>query len=64
MTTTIRIPQAIAAPVELSSHTTSEGTVVWLRCGCGRLRMVFTPDSPADRPTTAGGRTRGCPYCG
>ncbi|TDC75500.1 hypothetical protein E1283_12240 [Streptomyces hainanensis] len=56
--------QVTTAPVELSHHTTSEGTVVWLRCGCGRLRMVFTPDSPADRPMTAGGRTLGCPYCG
>jgi hypothetical protein len=51
------------APVEVSRHTTSDGTVLWSRCTCGRLRMVFTPDSPIDRPLATGGRTPGCPNC-
>ncbi|MDT0316944.1 hypothetical protein [Streptomyces millisiae] len=64
MTTTIPNPQVSTAPVELSRHATSEGTVMWFRCGCGRLRMVSTPDSPTARPMAAGGRTPGCPECG
>ncbi|MFR9721989.1 hypothetical protein ACL02R_01290 [Streptomyces sp. MS19] len=49
---------------EISRHMTAEGVTLWLRCSCGRLRMVFTPDSPLDRPLFAGGRTPGCPDCG
>lgn len=52
-----------AAPVVLSQHATSSGTVTWSRCGCGRARMVLIPDSPADPVLLAGGRTPGCPDC-
>ncbi|WP_052850605.1 hypothetical protein [Streptomyces avicenniae] len=57
-------PSAGNGPAELSRHTTAEGTTVWLRCSCGRLRMVFTPESPLGTPLFAGGRTAGCPDCG
>ncbi|WP_158581633.1 hypothetical protein [Actinomadura spongiicola] len=42
----------------LSRHHTSEGVVVWTRCGCGRLRMDLVPTGGA-RPLTAGP----CPHC-
>ncbi|UED88806.1 hypothetical protein [Streptomyces profundus] len=62
------------AATELSRHATSEGTVSWSRCACGRLRMALTPQAPAapaapaaptaSGPTlTAGARTPGCPLC-
>ncbi|WP_169513850.1 hypothetical protein [Actinomadura flavalba] len=43
----------------LSRHSTSEGTVVWSRCDCGRLHMVLVPYDTARRPLTAGT----CPAC-
>lgn len=64
MTAPPRTPIRTApAPVEISRHVTSEGTVLWLRCTCGRLRMVSVPDSPLGTPLVAGGRTPGCPDC-
>ncbi|MDT0346004.1 hypothetical protein [Streptomyces litchfieldiae] len=61
--TTHSFRNATEAPTELSRHATGEGTVVWLRCTCGRLRMVFAPDDPRTRPLTAGGHTPSCPDC-
>ncbi|MEO3754443.1 hypothetical protein [Streptomyces sp. B6B3] len=48
---------------EVSRNRTSRGAVVWSRCSCGRLRMVYTPDSIDERQLLAGGRTPGCPDC-
>ncbi|WP_049578047.1 hypothetical protein [Streptomyces sp. SBT349] len=51
-------------PVEVSRHTTSEGTVVWSRCpACGRLRMVLAPDDPRTPPSVSGTATPGCQDC-
>ncbi|WP_078856895.1 hypothetical protein [Streptomyces sp. NBRC 109706] len=39
-------PEPPRATTELSRHNTSEGTVRWSRCACGRLRMTLTPKAP------------------
>ncbi|MBB5934959.1 hypothetical protein [Streptomyces zagrosensis] len=48
----------------VSQHTTSEGLVVWSRCGCGRLQMVLVPNGSNGRGLTAGGHDVQCPHCG
>ncbi|WP_173390667.1 hypothetical protein [Actinomadura litoris] len=44
----------------LSRHVTSEGTVIWSRCACGRLRMDLVPHGSAPR-LTAGPCAHGHP---
>ncbi|MFD7506183.1 hypothetical protein [Streptomyces sp. NPDC059850] len=48
----------------VSRHTTSEGVVVWTRCGCGRLQMALIPYGARGKALAAGGHDRQCPRCG
>ncbi|MGW2331739.1 hypothetical protein ACWC5C_39145 [Streptomyces sp. NPDC001700] len=48
----------------VSRHTTSEGVVVWTRCGCGRLQMALIPYGARGKGLAAGGHDRQCPRCG